>query len=120
MADNRYARQTVLPEVGAQGQEKLAAARVVIVGCGGLGSPAAAYLAGAGVGFMRLIDGDRPDTTNLHRQVFYDATSGESKVEQLRLHIERLNPDVRVNTVDRYLTAGTVRVLLQGAHLVLD
>ncbi|WP_157975857.1 HesA/MoeB/ThiF family protein [Lewinella sp. IMCC34191] len=120
MANKRYARQTVLPEVGQEGQEKLAAARVVIVGCGGLGSPAAAYLAGAGVGSLRLIDGDRPDATNLHRQVFYDAGAEGSKVDQLRNHLERLNPEIRVNTIGKYLAAANCKVLLQGAHLVLD
>ena len=120
MAENRYARQLVLDEIGSAGQAKLAAARVVIVGCGGLGSPAAAYLAGAGVGSLRIIDGDRPELTNLHRQVFYDGHSKGNKVEQLRDHLEKLNPEVKVSAVARPLGAGNVRVLLSGAHLVLD
>lgn len=110
----------MLSEIGAEGQKKLAAARVVIVGCGGLGSPAAAYLAGAGIGSIRLIDGDRPERTNLHRQVFYTADAAAYKVDQLKAHLERLNPEVKVNAVARHLAAGNARILLQGAHLVLD
>ncbi len=120
MAEDRYARQTVLPEIGAEGQQKLAAARLVIVGCGGLGSPAAAYLAGAGVGSLRLIDGDRPETTNLHRQPFYDVAAPGTKVEQLRDHLLKINPTLRVSAVPRALTADNARVLLTGASLVLD
>ena len=120
MADPRYARQTILPEIGSEGQARLSAARVVIVGCGGLGSPAAAYLAGAGVGALRLVDGDRPEVTNLHRQVFYDAADARNKVEQLREHLKRLNPEVRVQAIDRHLTADNAKALLQGANLVLD
>lgn len=120
MSDRRYARQTVLPEIGAEGQARLSRARVVIVGCGGLGAPAAAYLAGAGVGALRLIDGDRVDPTNLHRQVFYDASDPSPKVEQLRARLATLNPEIRITAVDRPLTAGNCRGLLTGASLVLD
>ncbi|WP_116124739.1 HesA/MoeB/ThiF family protein [Lewinella sp. IMCC34183] len=120
MAEHRYARQTILPEIGADGQQKLAKARVVIVGCGGLGSPAAAYLAGAGIGALRLVDGDRPETTNLHRQPFYDADADGTKVQQLARHLSRLNPDVKVSTVPKALTPDNARVLLTGATLVLD
>ena len=120
MAEDRYARQTVLPEIGKDGQQKLAKARVVIVGCGGLGSPAAAYLAGAGVGALRLIDGDRPETTNLHRQPFYDANAEGTKVEQLARHLSRLNPEVKISAIPKALTPDNARVSLTGATLVLD
>ena len=120
MAERRYARQTILPEVGSEGQAKLAAARVVIVGCGGLGSPAAAYLAGAGVGTLRLVDGDRPETTNLHRQVFFSAERSGTKAEQLRDHLLELNPEIKVQAVSHHATADNSRTLLSGAALVLD
>ncbi|WP_168797460.1 HesA/MoeB/ThiF family protein [Neolewinella litorea] len=120
MAEDRYARQTVLPEIGKEGQARLAAARVVIVGCGGLGSPAAAYLAGSGVGALRLVDGDRPETTNLHRQVFYAEGEDDDKVTQLKAHLQRLNPSVKVSAVAKHLTAANARPLLTGANLVLD
>jgi molybdopterin/thiamine biosynthesis adenylyltransferase len=66
----RYSRQTILPEIVEAGQQKLGSSHIAIVGCGGLGAIAAAYLAGVGVGHMSLIDGDIPDVSNLHRQVF--------------------------------------------------
>ncbi|MBB4078265.1 adenylyltransferase/sulfurtransferase [Lewinella aquimaris] len=116
----RYQRQTVLPEVGPDGQAKLAAARVVVVGCGGLGSPAAAYLAGAGVGQLRLVDGDRPDITNLHRQVFFDPAQPGSKAYQLAGHLRRLNTEITIDEVASYVDAKNIRRLLSGATLVLD
>ncbi|NJB85035.1 adenylyltransferase/sulfurtransferase [Lewinella marina] len=120
VGEDRYARQTVLPEIGKEGQARLAAARVVIVGCGGLGSPAAAYLAGSGVGALRLVDGDRPESTNLHRQVFYADGAEGDKVTQLQAHLQRLNPSVKISAVAKHLTAANARALLTGAHLVLD
>ncbi len=99
MAEERYSRQTILPGVGREGQQKLAEARVVVVGCGGLGSPAAAYLAGAGVGHLRLVDGDRPEASNLHRQVFFAATEPAGKARQLATHLRKLNPEIRVDTL---------------------
>ena len=120
MASERYSRQVILEGVGEQGQARLAAARVVIVGCGGLGSPVAAYLAGAGVGHLRLVDGDRPEVSNLHRQVFYSGEQAGSKTEQLAAHLQRLNPTVRVQSFGKHLDEGNVRKLLAGADLVLD
>jgi adenylyltransferase/sulfurtransferase len=116
----RYARQTVLPEIGAAGQERLARARVVIVGCGGLGSPVAAYLAGAGVGNIRLVDGDTVSLSNLHRQVFFEPGRQAGKANQLAEHCRRLNEDIRVVYRAEYLEAGNVRALLGGADLVID
>ena len=120
MDSERYSRQTVLQGVGEEGQAKLTAARVVIVGCGGLGSPAAAYLAGAGVGHIRLIDGDRPETSNLHRQVFYSNARSGSKTEQLADQLRELNPEVRVQRFGRPLDESNAPQLLAGADLVLD
>ncbi len=120
MASERYSRQVILNGVGEQGQARLVAARVVVVGCGGLGSPVAAYLAGAGVGHLRLIDGDKPEVSNLHRQVFYSMDQPESKTEQLAAHLRRLNPTVRIQSLATHLNEGNVRKLLAGADLVLD
>ena len=109
MASDRYARQTVLPEIGDEGQERLSSATVVIVGCGGLGSPAAAYLAGAGVGQLRLIDGDTPEVTNLHRQVFYSTQQAGSKTEQLARLVQALNEEVSVSSYGKPLDGDNVR-----------
>jgi molybdopterin/thiamine biosynthesis adenylyltransferase len=117
---DRYQRQRVLPEVGDAGQARRGRARVVIVGCGGLGSPAAAWLAGAGIGHLTLIDGDTPHPTNLHRQVFF--TEGESapKAELLADHLRSLNPEIEVQAKTTYLEKGNVRNLLAGANLVME
>ncbi len=120
MAEERYSRQTVLPGVGREGQYKLAEARVVVVGCGGLGSPACAYLAGAGVGHLRLVDGDRPDESNLHRQVFFDATNPAGKAQQLASHLRILNSEIKVEHLAHHLTPHNCRQILKGATLVLD
>ena len=119
MAD-RYQRQTVLPGVGAGGQDRLRAARVVIVGCGGLGGPAAAYLAGAGVGELVLVDGDRPHVSNLHRQVFFATGDGRPKAELLAEHCRQLNPEITVTARPTYLGAASLWDTLTGATLVLD
>ncbi len=120
MADPRYSRQTILSGIGEEGQQKLSSARVVIVGCGGLGSPAAAYLAGAGVGHLRLVDGDHPETSNLHRQVFFDASDRAGKAQQLANHLRRLNPEIKVESYAHHFTPRNCRKLLAGADLVLD
>jgi len=118
---DRYQRQTSLRELGLKGQQQLANARVVIVGCGGLGSVAAPYLAGAGVGSLTLIDGDTPDVTNLHRQVFYhtDATD-RTKAEVLADHIRLLNPEVAVTVHGHMLSKTNIDQLLSTADLVLE
>ena len=120
MAEDRYARQTILPGVGEEGQQKLAATRAVIIGCGGLGSPCAAYLAGAGVGHIRLVDDDSVSTTNLHRQVFFAQDSGADKVMQLADHLRKLNGTIIVETLSAKLTAFNARAILSGATVVLD
>ena len=120
MSEERYSRQTILEGVGEDGQAKLAAARVVVVGCGGLGSPAAAYLAGAGVGHLRLIDGDVPELSNLHRQVFYRSDVPASKTQQLATHLKQLNPTISVSTAPGKLDESNVRQLLNHSDLVLD
>ena len=117
----RYARHLVLREIGGQGQQKLAAARVLIVGAGGLGSPAALYLAAAGVGALGLADDDLVGLSNLQRQVLYETGEvGRPKVEAARERLERLNPDVRVTPHALRVTTENAGELVAGYDLVLD
>jgi sulfur-carrier protein adenylyltransferase/sulfurtransferase len=117
----RYRRHLALGEIGARGQEKLKAARVLIVGAGGLGSPAGLYLAAAGCGTLGLVDGDRVDLSNLQRQVLFDSTLlGESKAEAGRERLAALNPEVRILAHPLELSAANVRELFAQYDLVLD
>lgn len=120
-AAERYARQLRLPQVGAEGQARLAAARVAVIGAGGLGAPASLYLAAAGVGTLTLIDDDRVERSNLHRQVIHaDARVGMAKTESARMTLAALNPRVRIETREQRLDAANVEDLLAGHDLVLD
>ncbi|HVB84370.1 MAG TPA: molybdopterin-synthase adenylyltransferase MoeB [Rhodanobacteraceae bacterium] len=120
-AQDRYARQLRLPEVGAAGQARLAAARVALVGAGGLGAPAALYLAAAGVGTLTLIDDDRVERSNLHRQVLHaDARVGMAKVESARMTLAALNPKVQIVTRAARVQAANVEMLLGGHDVVID
>src|SRR5215468_11277385 len=117
----RYRRHLALAEIGPAGQEKLKAARVLIVGAGGLGSPAALYLAAAGCGTLGLLDGDRVDLTNLQRQVLFDSESlGQLKAEAGRERLAALNPEVRIIAHALELRAANVRALFAQYDLVLD
>jgi len=118
---NRYARQMILPEVGAQGQARLAAAHVLVVGVGGLGVPVLQYLCGAGVGRITLVDGDRIAAHNLHRQPLYrmDQVS-KFKAEAAAMAMAALNADVRVTPVTIWLDPANARDLVAQADLVLD
>ncbi|PWK89686.1 molybdopterin-synthase adenylyltransferase MoeB [Fulvimonas soli] len=120
-AAERYARQLRLPQVGEAGQARLAAAKVVLLGAGGLGAPAALYLAAAGVGRLTLVDDDRVERSNLHRQVIHaDARVGMPKTESARLTLAALNPRVRVETRSERLHAGNVEALLAGHDVLID
>ena len=117
----RYARHLVLPEVGIAGQARLAAARVALVGAGGLGSPASLYLAAAGVGSLTLIDDDRVERSNLQRQILHvDARVGMAKTESARIALCALNPAIRVETREQRIVAGNVEALLSGHDIVVD
>ncbi|MFH5775209.1 ThiF family adenylyltransferase [Paracoccus sp. NGMCC 1.201697] len=118
---NRYARQMILPEVGAEGQSRIGAAHVLMVGAGGLGVPALQYLAGAGIGRITLIDPDTVEETNLHRQpIFRMKDLGQPKVQAAAQAVVRLNPAVQmVALVDR-LTPANAPDLVAGADVVLD
>lgn len=117
---NRYLRQTILPEIGASGQQKLTDSHVLIIGCGGLGGPVAAYLAGAGVGTLTLTDGDEPEETNLHRQVFFQTDAKGNKAALLAGHCLKLNPGTCVRAHESYLEAQNVRGLVTDADLVIE
>jgi adenylyltransferase/sulfurtransferase len=117
----RYSRHLLLPEFGTAGQEKLARARVLVVGAGGLGSPAALYLAAAGVGTLGLIDCDRVDISNLQRQVLFDtAQIGLHKAATARTRLAALNPEIRVVAHDVELRAHNVMQILADYDVVLD
>lgn len=120
-AVERYARQLRLPQVGEAGQAKLAAARIVLLGAGGLGAPAALYLAAAGVGQLTLIDDDCVERSNLHRQVIHaDARVGMPKTESARMTLAALNPRVTVLTHTERLQAANVEALLGGHDVLID
>lgn len=110
----RYDRQLILPEIGAEGQRKLSAAKVLIVGVGGLGSPVALYLAGAGVGTIGLMDGDVVGTTNLHRQVLYEeGQKGQLKAVCARERLLRLNSEITVNAYTCRLSEDNADILAE-------
>jgi len=117
----RYSRHLALPEFGAAAQEQLGAASVLIVGLGGLGSPAALYLAAAGVGRLLLNDFDQVDASNLQRQVLYRSTDvGVSKTQAAAAAIKALNPDCHPERLEGRLDAAALAQVLQRADLVLD
>jgi sulfur-carrier protein adenylyltransferase/sulfurtransferase len=116
----RYSRQIILPDLGGRGQKRLLASRVAIVGAGGLGSPAALYLAAAGVGTLGIIDSDLVDLSNLQRQVLHRTRDvGRPKTESAQETIEAINPDVRVIAHQVRLTALNALAVLAGYDLVL-
>lgn len=120
-AAERYARQIKLPDVGREGQNRLANARVVMLGAGGLGAPAALYLAAAGVGTLTLIDDDRVERSNLHRQVVHaDARVGMRKTESARMTLTALNPRVDVQIRNQRLTATNVEALVADHDIIFD
>ncbi len=117
----RYSRHLVLPDVALEGQEKLKAARVVLIGAGGLGSPAALYLAAAGVGTLGLVDFDVVDVTNLQRQVLYGTSDvGRPKLDSARDRIADLNPHVHIETYETRLTAANALDILRDYDVVVD
>ncbi len=117
----RYARQTVLAEVGPAGQARLAAASALVVGAGGLGCPVLQYLAGAGVGRLTVVDHDRVEETNLHRQPLYGMSDiGVLKADAARRALLRFNPAIAVDAVTERLTPQNVARLVAGADVVVD
>ena len=120
MDKHRYARQLSLDSIGLEGQQKLLDASIAIVGCGGLGAIAAMYLAGAGVGNLTLIDGDKPDLSNLHRQVFFNPDDTGSKAHELKERISLFNPDIEVTAIEKMISKQNCHQILEGVDLVLE
>ncbi len=117
----RYSRHIILPEVGGKGQKKLARAKVLVVGAGGLGSPVSLYLAAAGVGTLGIIDGDRVDLSNLQRQIIHHTPDlNRPKVLSAKEKIEALNPDVRVVAYEERLTAENALERFAPYDIVVD
>src|SRR5258708_10473798 len=116
-----YSRQILLKEIGAQGQAALAHGRVLIVGAGGLGSPVLQYLAGAGVGYLGIVDADTLDASNLHGQpIFAMADVGERKVELALAAVKRINPTLHVELHATRLDAGNALSMIRGYDVVVD
>jgi molybdopterin/thiamine biosynthesis adenylyltransferase len=117
----RYARHLVLKGMGGAGQQALKQARVLVIGAGGLGSPAIAYLAGAGIGTLGIIDHDAVSLSNLHRQVIHPSTGiGENKAQSAGRFASALNPHVAVTMHSERLDAGNAATIIEGYDLVLD
>ncbi|MFQ5966463.1 MAG: molybdopterin-synthase adenylyltransferase MoeB [Acidimicrobiia bacterium] len=117
----RYSRHILLPEVGEEGQARLLDSRVLLIGAGGLGSPAALYLAAAGVGTLGIVDFDVVDATNLQRQILHNLDRlGELKVESAQQTLTALNPDVKVEAYAERLSAENVLDIMDGYDVVLD
>lgn len=117
----RYHRNALVPEVGVAGQQRIRAARILLVGAGGLGSPAALYLAAAGTGCLGVVDDDKVDVTNLQRQVIHTTAGvGRPKVDSAAEALRALNPDVEVRTYRERVTASNAVEVLRGWDLVID
>ncbi|TMH71205.1 MAG: molybdopterin-synthase adenylyltransferase MoeB [Betaproteobacteria bacterium] len=117
----RYSRHILLAEIGVEGQEKLRASRVLVIGAGGLGCPAALYLAAAGVGRLSLADSDKVDLTNLQRQILYRTDSvGAQKVLAADRALRAVNPDVEVVPIAARVKAAELDSLVSGSDVVLD
>ncbi len=117
----RYSRHIILKEVGVKGQKKLCNAKVLIIGAGGLGAPAALYLAAAGVGTIGIVDADVVDLSNLQRQVIHaTADIGTAKVTSAKESMNAINPDVKVVTYQDYVTSNNIMDLIKDYDFILD
>ncbi len=117
----RYSRQIILPEVGGVGQKKLLKAKVLIIGCGGLGSPCTYYLAGAGIGKIGLVDSDVVELNNLQRQIVHSMKNiGKQKTESAKEKLESINPDIEVVTYPLRLTSDNIMDIIKEYDIVVD
>ena len=117
----RYSRHIILPEVGGSGQQKMLEARVLLLGAGGLGSPAAYYLAAAGIGNLGIVDFDRVDLSNLQRQIIHSTERiGMLKTESAKKTIEALNPDVNISLYNERLDSSNIMNLIEGYDYIVD
>ena len=118
---DRYSRHLLIPEIGAEGQQKLLDAKVLLLGAGGLGSPTALYLAAAGVGTLGIVDDDVVDTSNLQRQVIHTTDRvGTPKVDSAEIAIKALNPDVKVRKYQTRIDASNIMEIIQGYDVIVD
>ena len=118
---DRYSRHLLLPQVGESGQRRLQQSRVLVLGAGGLGAPAAFYLAAAGVGRLRIVDDDVVERSNLQRQIIHtEAALGTAKVDSARQRLLALNPHVEVEAITERVTSANIDALLQDVDVVLD
>ena len=118
---NRYQRHLLLPEVGVEGQAKLLGAKVLMLGAGGLGSPAALYLAAAGIGTIGIVDMDEVDASNLQRQILHNIDRvGDRKVDSAKKTLTLLNPDIDVVTYDTRLDASNIIDIISGYDVIVD
>ncbi|MEN2413478.1 HesA/MoeB/ThiF family protein [Flavobacterium mesophilum] len=117
----RYNRQTILPEIGAEGQLKLSKSKVLVIGAGGLGASILPYLAGAGVGEIGIVDDDVIDVSNLHRQVIYKTSAvGKSKAEEAKLLLSDLNPEIKVTAFSEKLSGKNAISLFEKYDIIVD
>lgn len=117
----RYSRQILLPEIGAEGQQRLLESRVLIIGMGGLGSPVAMYLAAAGIGHLILVDFDNVELSNLQRQIIHHTGRiGQPKVISAAETLRRINPEIRIDTIGHKLEGDELAAQIDAADLVLD
>lgn len=117
----RYSRHIMLPQMGIEGQQALADAKILIIGMGGLGSPAALYLAGAGVGQLTLVDDDSVELSNLQRQIIHHHNNiGERKVASAKSNLLAINPEIEILTIDQRLDEAALADQVQRADIILD
>jgi adenylyltransferase/sulfurtransferase len=117
----RYDRQIMINDIGAEGQKKLKNAKVFVAGAGGLGSPVSIYLAAAGVGTLRIVDHDRVDLSNLNRQILHwDEDIGRLKVESAESKLKKLNPNVRLESLTETIAEDNISEMIEGFDLIVD
>lgn len=117
----RYSRQLTLPEVGKEGQEKLLNSKVMVIGAGGLGSPALLYLAASGIGTIGIVDNDKVDLSNLQRQILHETSDiGQPKVESACAAMHDLNPDIQINSHHLRLDTSNIKELIAQYDIVVD
>lgn len=117
----RYSRHIILKEIGVKGQKKLLDAKVLIIGAGGLGAPAAMYLAAAGVGTIGIVDADEVDLSNLQRQIIHGTEDvGKAKVQSAKETMNKMNPDVTVHTYRTFVTSENIMDLIKAYDFVID
>ena len=117
----RYSRQIMVPDLGGKGQIRIRESRVLIIGVGGLGSPAAFYLAAAGIGTLGLIDADRVELSNLQRQILHSTSDiGQPKVESAKLKLTKLNPEVQINIYPTRLEGNNAAEIFAGYDFIVD